>query len=814
MKKIIVLLLVLMVFSISASAAFSEIEPFSNKAYINGYAGNLFKPQNQMTFAEAATVVARLSEGFDESGEYSTTMKFTSGWWDKYLTFLAQKGFLPERYNGFNPNRPITRGELAGLIFATGEYDVPEKIVSFPDVPKTDPDFDAIGACGALGLFGGYTDGTFRPDKNITRAEVVTVINRALGIEMTAEKVSSELNVFSDITTHWALSNIVVASNNNVVSEDAELKAVYDVGIEFSDIATGFDGKVNDFIVSGELESVLTGERVLFGSPYMSEGSAEYKYNYRYYSLLKNKDSYKYLIFQVENASEQASSIKISGFDMTKAKLRGVDGSVALAKTEDSYLILPENFDGYIIFDIENVKYSELSFDIITNASSAYIALDRIFMSNEIIEEKESGDEMQKKVEALDATMEKLLFTEPKVKYIPEFKPTAKGYEYIDAITFDGVGKNGQKTKAFAYIGFPDGASEEKPVPAVVLVHGGGGHAYLTWVQKWNKLGYAAIAIDLVGFFPTEVNADITEGPTKMAHGMSGVFLEDGYVNVPNNDGLYTSDKPLEEQWMYHAVGECILAHNILRADPRVDNSKIGTTGISWGGLIDAILVGHDPRFAFAIPVYGAGYQIAENENMAFRQKFDDEATYKLWAAERRFENAKMPIYWVAYNDDNNWTVIPQGLSYSDTVRYNDKTMIAYINNMGHSHGAGWAPQSIYSFADSIVKNGKSMVRFPETPEGREINLTLDNPDRQRLYNKAKIYYITEPMTVSKHAKRGTANYTYMDQIWQVKEIEIGQDGVIKGTVPEEAWGYYIEARFYIKGKACVTTTPWIQLGK
>ncbi len=54
--------------------------------------------------------------------------------------------------------------------------------------------------------------------------------------------------------------------------------------------------------------------------------------------------------------------------------------------------------------------------------------------------------------------------------------------------------------------------------------------------------------------------------------------------------------------WMYHAVGQTILAANALRADSRVAADKVGVTGISWGGVISSITIGWDNRFAFAVP--------------------------------------------------------------------------------------------------------------------------------------------------------------------------------------------------------------------
>jgi hypothetical protein len=88
-------------------------------------------------------------------------------------------------------------------------------------------------------------------------------------------------------------------------------------------------------------------------------------------------------------------------------------------------------------------------------------------------------------------------------------------------------------------------------------------------------------------------------------------------------------DEPVEDQWPYHAVAGALRAHSLLAAHPSVDASKIGLTGISWGGyltcvvrhatahpartrvhcqLVRAQVSGVDERYRFAAPVYGCGF--------------------------------------------------------------------------------------------------------------------------------------------------------------------------------------------------------------
>ena len=71
--------------------------------------------------------------------------------------------------------------------------------------------------------------------------------------------------------------------------------------------------------------------------------------------------------------------------------------------------------------------------------------------------------------------------------------------EGVKALFYEGAKFKGQPTRVFAYYGAPKEVSAEpgKKVPAMVLIHGGGGTAFDRWVKVWNSRGYAAITMDL-----------------------------------------------------------------------------------------------------------------------------------------------------------------------------------------------------------------------------------------------------------------------------------------------------------------------------
>ena len=401
--------------------------------------------------------------------------------------------------------------------------------------------------------------------------------------------------------------------------------------------------------------------------------------------------------------------------------------------------------------------------------------------------------------------------TVPTMHEIADLQPTGM-FSGIRAVWFEGMEQGGNKTKVFAYFGMPAGASSAAPVPAVVLLHGGGGHAFLTWVKKWNDAGYAALAIDHTGYFPLSVNAGVDESKggvgTWDRTRLPAVLWEEGYVNSPDKDDMSSSAGPLYDMWMYHAVGQAILGANALRADARVATELVGVVGISWGGVIASIAIGYESRFAFAVPIYGSGYL---DEAMSWmKEHFSSEETKALWLAQSRFHCVRMPILWLCWNDDCCFSVNSNSKSYLDTVKSHANTRISMVSGMKHSHTAAWIRPESYRFADWIVKGGAAMTELLVQPSFEERRLALAlrvDPSATRI--TAKLYYITSPMTYSYHNKHGMAS-TFMDQIWETADLTVNGTQVT-GTVPAQACGYYIEITTTVEQGEYVICSPYIE---
>jgi dienelactone hydrolase len=291
-------------------------------------------------------------------------------------------------------------------------------------------------------------------------------------------------------------------------------------------------------------------------------------------------------------------------------------------------------------------------------------------------------DAMRAEVEALGIINEP-----PKYEVLdrPDATPNLK------PIFYSGLDYQGKPTKVFAWLGVPEN-TDGKKVPAVVLAHGGGGSASKDWVKNWNKRGYAAISMSLEG--QTEYDPAL-KGNAKNPNGgpaRSGIFGD--------------SAAPIKDQWMYHAVADVTLAAALLRSLPEVDPNKIGINGCSWGGIITATVIGIDPRYAFAIPVYGCG-GLDAIPNHYGGTLGGNEVYKKVWDANLRLDRARMPILWHSWPQDAHFSM--EAVNNSRKKAGSEVSELCLIPGMGHgnlSDRPEW-----FAFADSVLKDGKPGIQ-------------------------------------------------------------------------------------------------------
>lgn len=154
-------------------------------AYVMGYPDGMVRPNGSITRAEVSTILFRLLSDKTRDEYFTTESSFTDvkagAWYNNSIATLEKAGVIVDTAKGgaFRPNEAITRAELAAMLAQFSDAK-PVKGVKFSDVSAEHWAYEAIAIAAKMGWIEGYPDGTFRPDATITRAEMMTLVNRAL----------------------------------------------------------------------------------------------------------------------------------------------------------------------------------------------------------------------------------------------------------------------------------------------------------------------------------------------------------------------------------------------------------------------------------------------------------------------------------------------------------------------------------------------------------------------------------------------------------------------------------------------------------
>jgi len=359
----------------------------------------------------------------------------------------------------------------------------------------------------------------------------------------------------------------------------------------------------------------------------------------------------------------------------------------------------------------------------------------------------------------------------------------------IKAVFYDALPYGGHPTRAFAYLAVPEVPAGQK-IPAMVLVHGGGGTAFHEWAKVWYDKGYAAIAMDLEGQIPQN------DYPHRPRHAFSG----------PVRTGMFDDmDKPRGDQWMYHAVADIMLANSLLRALPEVDPERIGLTGISWGGVLSSLVGGLDDRFVFAAPVYGCGY-LYDSKGYFNRMGAKDEASLELrkyWDPARYFTDAPMPMLWVNGDNDPHFSVDTLSRSH---VSAGPESILSIHPKMPHGHGVSWEPDrvpEIYALADHLLKGTCApLTRITKQPEAAEDGTVVLHYEGEQPVVSATLYYLTAALEYVQSVEK-----KHLDLVQQFEAAEARLDPATKtvtASLPEGCTWYYINL---IDDRGCIVSS-------
>lgn len=206
----------------SVTGVSKMLESENHIAYMGGYGNGMFGPNDQMTRAQVAQMFYNLLK----DKNIAITVNFSdvqgSDWYATAVNTLASLGIIRGVGDGiFDPNRSITRAEFAtiALRFADKTADGTNP---FTDVASNDWYYSAVLNAVGFGWITGYSDGTFRPNASITRAEVATIVNRMLDRNADHDFVNGNATAsFVDVpSNHWAYYNIMEATTPHTYTVD------------------------------------------------------------------------------------------------------------------------------------------------------------------------------------------------------------------------------------------------------------------------------------------------------------------------------------------------------------------------------------------------------------------------------------------------------------------------------------------------------------------------------------------------------------------------------------------------------------------
>ena len=206
---------------LSLNKATPKLNTRDHFAYVQGYPDGTVKPAGSITRAEVAAILFRLMDADSRSLYYSTASGFrdvdSTKWYNTYVATLNNAGVITDSRTGyFRPNDAITRAELAAMLAQFAEKK--SAAIYFSDVSAGYWAANAIALTANLGWINGYPDGTFGPDKTVTRAELMAMVNRATGrAPESTSALLSGMKTWKDNadTARWYYLDVQEATNSH-----------------------------------------------------------------------------------------------------------------------------------------------------------------------------------------------------------------------------------------------------------------------------------------------------------------------------------------------------------------------------------------------------------------------------------------------------------------------------------------------------------------------------------------------------------------------------------------------------------------------
>lgn len=255
-------------------------------------------------------------------------------------------------------------------------------------------------------------------------------------------------------------------------------------------------------------------------------------------------------------------------------------------------------------------------------------------------------------------------------------------------------------TRFFAYVSTPVKSKPGAKVPAVILCHGGGGHAFQAWTEQWAAAGYLAIAPDF------------------SARGLSQEPLPDGGPNQEDPTKFGFMGESLNSHWCYLSLDIIARCVAFLKTNPQCDATRVGIVGVSWGGFLTCLARTLIPGLSAACSVYGCGYLHHNSRWLPIFEAMsaqDRERWISLYDPSNYLGESSVPMFFVSGTNDMAY---PLDSLLKSISLCEDSSTVRIGHEMIHSHPAAWNVMEIFRFFDFHFKAA--------TPLPENAKLTFD----------------------------------------------------------------------------------------
>lgn len=195
---------------------YDEVDFLSSKQIISGFSEGIFRPDLQVTRAEAAIMIGRALQlkGDPKDTKFSDVTANVTG--SGYIASAVEKGIIMGYDdNTYRPHEIVTRGQMAIFIDRAFILKTSNHSNSFTDISPSMIAYPSILNIHAIGIANGYSDGTYRPDETVTRGQFAAFLARALepsfrgaptfAVESISGWDKGSSIVDADIDTEWVI---------------------------------------------------------------------------------------------------------------------------------------------------------------------------------------------------------------------------------------------------------------------------------------------------------------------------------------------------------------------------------------------------------------------------------------------------------------------------------------------------------------------------------------------------------------------------------------------------------------------------------